>query len=272
MTTQSKNAPGDRTSRPGKFVWFEHASTDPRKAQAFYAEVLGWKVKPWGDSSYEMILAGETLDTMIGGYTVLEHDRDRPRWISYVSVDDVDETAKAALANGGKLIEAPRDFPGIGRAATIADPQGAELSLFMSATGDPPDLPRTAPPPARRFFWCELHTVDPAKALSFYEQVLGFTHETLDTGGTGYHVLSKGGVGRAGVTGHLPSDVPSHWLPYVAVDDPDATAARAGRLGGTILVGPADIPGVGRFAVLQDPTSAVLAVMKAMPPNPQHEA
>jgi hypothetical protein len=48
----------DRKLLPGKFVWFEHVSRDAKKAQEFYGEVLGWKVKPFpmGDVAYEMIL------------------------------------------------------------------------------------------------------------------------------------------------------------------------------------------------------------------------
>jgi hypothetical protein len=64
------------------------------------------------------------------------------------------------------------------------------------------------------------------------------------------------GVDRGGVTGHLPSGVQPHWLPYVHVEDPDATIARARKVGATIAVGPEDIPGIGRFAVLQDPMVA----------------
>ena len=56
-----------------------------------------------------------------------------------------------------------------------------------------------------------------------------------------------------------------HWLPYVAVEDADATIARARKLGGTICFGPEDIPNVGRFGVLQDPTGAALAVLKPFP-------
>jgi uncharacterized protein len=263
------NKPSDRKPRPGKFVWFEHASRDAKKAQAFYGEVLGWKVQKWGDTPYEMILAGDTLDTMIGGYTTPANDRQKSHWISYVSVEDVDATAKAAAANGGKVIEAPHDLPGVGRAARIADPQGAELCVFRNANGDPPDPPATTAPPPQRFFWSELHTTDPIKALSFYEKVIGYTHETMDMGpDAAYHTLNTNGVGRGGVTGYLQGA--PHWLPYVAVDDPDATLARAGRLGGKVLMGPDDIPGVGRFGVVEDPTGAVLAVMKAMPPTGKH--
>jgi predicted enzyme related to lactoylglutathione lyase len=54
-------------------------------------------------------------------------------------------------------------------------------------------------------------------------------------------------------------------LPYIAVDDADATIARARKLGATIYVGPEDIPNVGRFGVLQDPTGASVAILKPLP-------
>ena len=56
---------------------------------------------------------------------------------------------------------------------------------------------------------------------------------------------------------------PPHWLAYVAVDDVDATAKRAGELGGQVYKEPTDIPKVGRFAVLADPTGGVIAIFKA---------
>jgi len=61
-------------------------------------------------------------------------------------------------------------FPGVGRTARIADPQGAELSPFRNAVGIPPDA---LPPSAAG--WNVAHTSDPTKALSFYEKVLGFS-------------------------------------------------------------------------------------------------
>ena len=250
----------DRKSLPGKFVWFEHVSRDAKKAQAFYGEVLGWRVEPFpmGADAYEMIHSG---DTMIGGYASTKSGQSA-HWVAYVSVEDVDAAAKAAVANGGKVVEAPSDIPGVGRWARIADPQGAEICPFKNTTGDPPD--ETAP--AGRFFWNELHTTDPESAVAFYEKVFGFTRQTMDMGPAGnYYILAKDGVSRAGVTGHLPAGTPPHWLPYVEVDDPDATIARAKKLGAKISMAPEDIPGVGRFGVFEDPTGAVLAVMKAQP-------
>ncbi len=254
----------DRKLLPGKFVWFEHVSNDSRKAQEFYGEVLGWKVKPFpmGDVACEMILAGDTWDSMIGGYTAPAGDHQAARWIATVSVENVDVATNAAVANGGKMLDAPADLPSVGRKARIADPQGAELGLLTDARADKPDALAVAD----GWLWNELHTTDPMEALSFYEKVVGFSHRSMEMGpGQMYHVLSKDGVDRGGVTGHLAAGIPPHWLPYVAVDDVDAMAARADKLGARIPVSPQDIPGIGRFAVLEDPTGAVLAVMKPLP-------
>jgi predicted enzyme related to lactoylglutathione lyase len=255
----------DRKLLPGKFVWFELVCRDTKRAQAFYGEVFAWKAVPFpmGASSYDMIFAGETPDTMIGGYAAPRSDREPSHWISYVSVEDVDATAKAAAANGGRIVEAPSDIPTVGRRARIADPQGGELCLFKRAAGDPPDLPLT---PVGRWVWNELHTRDTKGALAFYEKVLGFSHRSMDMGpGGAYHLISRGGVDRGGVTSNLAEGDRPHWLPYVHVDDADATVARATKLGARIPFGPESIPGVGRVAAIEDPTGANIAIIKPSP-------
>jgi predicted enzyme related to lactoylglutathione lyase len=243
---EEDNTVSDHKLLPGKFVWFELASKDAKKAQAFYHEVLGWRVEPFpmGDFTYEMIYAG---DTMIGGYAVPKTDRQPSHWIAYVSVENVDAAAKAAVANGGKVIEAPSEIPGVGRTARIADPQGAEICVFRNASGDPADTPSTPP---GHWVWNELHTTDVAKALLFYEKVVGFSHRSMDMGPGGtYHILSKGGVDRGGATSYLAPGAPAHWLPH----------------GATILFGPEDLPGVGRLGGFSDPTGAALAIIKPLP-------
>jgi predicted enzyme related to lactoylglutathione lyase len=253
---------------PGKFVWFELASPDPKTAQAFYGDVLGWNVAPFsvGEATYEMIFAGETPDTMVGDFAPARSNGAKSRWIASVSVEDVDAAARAAAANGGKVIEPPHDVPGAGRAATIVDPQGAELGLFKSAAGDPPDV--LSNPPGR-FIWNELHTTDPDQALAFYERVVGFSSRAVGGPAGPYHVLSKGGVDRAGITGHLAPGAPPHWLPHVSVDDVDAAIALAQKRGARIPMQPEDLPGIGRLAILEDPTGAELALMTPRPRSTQ---
>ncbi len=255
----------DRKHVAGKFSWFELVGPDPKKAQAFYAELLGWMAVsfPVGGASYDMIFAGETPDTMIGSYTSRRDDGRGARWVASVSVGDVDAAAATARAQGAQILEPPYDLPRVGRAARILDPDGAEFALFKSSTGDPPDAGDAL---SARFFWNELHTHSPERALAFYEKVVGFAHRAIPMGSAGtYYVVAKGGVDRGGVTNHLPAGVSAHWLPYVKVNDVDAAFVCARRLGATVVVAPEDIAGIGRYGVLQDPTGALVALMKPLP-------
>jgi len=240
----------------GKFVWFELVTRDAKKAQAFYGEVLGWKVTafPMGDSTYEMITAGEAT---IGGYATADKGT-APHWTSYLSVKDIDAAIARVKAEGGKVLEAVKDVPTVGRMVKIADPTGATLNLYQTAQSDEPD----APWKAGLFNWNELHTSDPARAVRFYKDALGYTSKDMDMGPAGtYHVLEQSGGMRAGVL-KAQGDAPTMWLPYVAVDDCDATSARAARLGGKVLSPPEDIPNIGRFAILADDAGAVFAVIR----------
>jgi predicted enzyme related to lactoylglutathione lyase len=238
----------------GKFVWFELVAADLAKAKAFYGEVLGWKVQPFsiGKDSYDMIVAGETP---IGGYTAPETPGPA-HWTSYLSVADVDEAASKVAVAGGKLLAPAFDVPTIGRMARVADPEGATFWIMRGEGDDAAD----APPAAGRFYWNELWARDAAKAAAFYRDVFGFTIKEMAMEGQTYRVLEKGGVPRAGIL--AGGEVPPMWLPYVAVDDCDAASARAGKHGGAVKVPPTDVPTVGRFAVLADPTGAALAVIK----------
>ncbi len=53
-----------------------------------------------------------------------------PAWNSYVTVDDVDATAKQAEQLGGKIMCPPQDIPQVGRFAVIIDPQGAAIAII----------------------------------------------------------------------------------------------------------------------------------------------
>jgi predicted enzyme related to lactoylglutathione lyase len=243
------------THLPGKFVWFELVTRDPKKAQAFYGEVLHWKVEayPMGGFTYEMIKVG---DDTIGGY--VSADEGQPsHWISHLSVPDVDAAAKAAVAAGGKTLEPAHDVPTVGRMQRIVDATGAEVSLYRAATDDPAD--RTSRD--GEWFWNELQSPDPARSVAFYERVAGYTHKAMTMGADVYYQLDASGAPRGGIMkAQMPG--PAQWVPYVRVGDCDATLARAIRHGGAQLVPPTDIPGIGRFAVITDPVGATIAVIK----------
>ena len=79
-----------------------------------------------------------------------------------------------------------------------------------------------------------------------------------------YTIYKNGGVQAGGMMqiGKEMGPVPPHWAVYFAVDDCDATVAKAGSLGAKTIVPPTDIPEVGRFGIIQDPQGAVFAVIK----------
>lgn len=113
------------------------------------------------------------------------------------------------------------------------------------------------------FSWSELMTDDPAAAVDFYSKLFGWKTATMDVGTGPYHVLKIGDVAIGGISGKMPGteNKPSTWGCYVTVDDVDTTARACEQLGGKILMGPMDIPTIGRMAVLQDPQGAVINVI-----------
>jgi hypothetical protein len=113
------------------------------------------------------------------------------------------------------------------------------------------------------FSWNELMTSDPEKAVAFYTTLLGWTVQKMAMPGMDYHVMKAGDTSVGGIMA-LPPDaagMPPNWGSYVTVTDVDATAKKAAELGGKVVHGPADIPGIGRFAVIIDPQGAAINVI-----------
>jgi uncharacterized protein len=113
------------------------------------------------------------------------------------------------------------------------------------------------------FFWYDVMTPDVPGATKFYTEVVGWTAADAGVPGEPYTVLSAAGDGVAGIM-TIPEGAPfpPMWTGYLYVDDVDATARRAAQLGGSVCKAPADIPTIGRFAVLADPHGAMFNVMK----------
>jgi predicted enzyme related to lactoylglutathione lyase len=112
------------------------------------------------------------------------------------------------------------------------------------------------------FSWSELMASDPDAAAAFYGQLFGWTFEKMDMG-IPYQVIKAGGTSVGGIMGKPPGGeaMPPMWGCYVTVADADATARRCTELGGKVIMGPQDIPTVGRFVVLQDPQGAVVSAI-----------
>ena len=128
--------------------------------------------------------------------------------------------------------------------------------------------------PTPAFIWHELMSRDPEASEAFYRDVAGLTVQATSDGPDGYRMLLADGRPIGGLAGKPPgSDVwPSggpagHWVGYLASDDVDAAARRAQERGGQVLLGPLDIPGTGRVAVLRDPDEATFGLFQPTTPT-----
>ena len=122
-----------RVNEPGALTWNELTSRDLDAALPFYTAVVGLQARPMalGEQEYTMLYVGEA---MAGGATPPHMDGVPNHWHVWFAVADADATADAAARSGGSVLMAPFDLP-VGRAATLADPQGAVFSIIR---GTPP--------------------------------------------------------------------------------------------------------------------------------------
>lgn len=113
------------------------------------------------------------------------------------------------------------------------------------------------------FSWTELMTSDLDKAVAYYRDVLGWTLEDAGIPGVAYTLIKVGGEAVGGIMALTPemAGITTHWHSYVTVDNVDERTARVSAAGGTVIRPPMNIPNVGRFAVVQDPTGGVLSLI-----------
>jgi predicted enzyme related to lactoylglutathione lyase len=243
---------------PGSFCWVELTTNNAQSAKDFYSKVFGWGIndQPMGpDQFYTMLEVGGK--SIAGLYGMDKEQLARgipPHWNVYVSVANVDESTKKAETLGATTILPPFDVMDVGRMSGIQDPTGAIIFLWQAKqhsgsalVGDPGS-----------FCWWELNTKDTEKAKAFYTGLFGWAAG----GDPNYTEWKKNDTSIGGMMQIQPEwgEVPPNWLAYVAVENADATAEKIKASGGSIMMGPQDIPNMGRFAVAADPQRAAFAI------------
>ncbi|WP_416897273.1 MAG: VOC family protein [Minwuia sp.] len=120
-------------SGQGKFVWNELATSDLEGALSFYRDVVGWEVEAVDmaeGGTYHILRSGDEMRGGVMSTAEISGDPPQPHWMSYIGVDDVDDTCAKAKAAGGQILNGPFDVPDVGRMAVIMDPQGAVVSVM----------------------------------------------------------------------------------------------------------------------------------------------
>jgi predicted enzyme related to lactoylglutathione lyase len=272
--------------------WIDTSQPDPAAAVAFYGGLFGWEFEdsmpPESPGRYFVgRLRGRDV-AAIG--SVPSGMRPTPVWNTYVMVESTDETAAKVTRAGGQVVTPPFDIVNAGRMAVVADPAGAGLCIWQARAHKGAQLvnePNT-------WNWSDLNTRDIQGARAFYAAVFGWESNPVDFGsGESYMWRVPGyadfletkdpGVRSRHAEGGAPEgftdaigwlqlmtndqfseDVPPHWSVTFSVDNTDAIAQRAEKVGGKVTVPPFDVP-YARIAVITDPQGAVFTVSKYDP-------
>lgn len=271
-----------RTYPEGVPSWIDTEQPDVDAAAEFYGGLFGWRFEdamPPGAPGRYLIarLDGEDLGGLAGSSGA------SASWNTYIAVDDADAAARRLESLGATVTSAPADAGEGGRAASLADPDGAGFRLWQARRR--PGTQVVNSPGSWNF--SDLHTPDVGAATAFYREAFNWEVDDL-----GYAWL----VRRPGYGDHLEAtadpgirarqaevSVPSgfedavawiepaaagerpQWHVTFAVADRDQSAALAGRLGATVL--DQDDEQWSRTALIRDPQGAEFTVSQFTPPS-----
>lgn len=274
---------------PGVPCWVDTSQPDPEAAVDFYRGLFGWEFEdvmpPDAEGKYFIgrIRGGDVA--AVG--SIPEGAPPLSLWNTYVAVDSADDAASKVRAAGGAVMMEPFDVMDAGRMAVFADPEGAAFFVWQAKQMKGAQVVNE--PGSLNFNG--LATRNLSDARSFYGAVFGWT--TLSLGG-GVEMWTLPGYGDylerdnpdlrklvaelGGPPGFedvvasinpIPDDqpdTPAHWSVTFAVDDADATAARATELGGNVVVPPFDAPW-SRLTIIDDPQGATFIASKFVADN-----
>ncbi len=278
---------------PGVPCWVDTSLPDPEAVLAFYGGLFGWEFEdmmPEGSAGKYFIGRIRGGDAAAIGSTP-EGAPPMAMWNTYVWVESADETAsKARDASGGVVME-PFDVMDSGRMAVLTDPEGAAFCVWQAKNHKGAKVVNEH----GSLNFNGLATRNPDGAKAFYGAVFGW--ETLALGAGSMWTLPAYGdhleeaspglreqmVATGAPEGFIDvvaalnpiadddSDTPAHWSVTFAVDDADATAAKASELGGEIIAGPLDAPWT-RMVVIKDPQGATFIASQFVLENKDLEA
>ena len=245
----------------GTPCWVDAQLDDLDKGQEFYAALFGWTFESSDDEQY----GGYRIASLEGRPVAGLGPKPGPMpsaWSTYIAADDADATAAKITEAGGRLMMPVFDVGPMGRMTFATDVNGAAFGLWQQLQhrgvgifNDPNTLT-----------WNELHTRSFDAAKAFYTAVFGWEYDAMGDGTSlNYAVLKRAGedtgVGGMNDDTLMPGEVMSeYWLVWFATADCDAVVARAGELGGTVLMPPATTP-FGRMGVVQGAQGEVFGLI-----------
>ena len=273
---------------PGVPCWVEANEPDPQAALAFYGGLFGWELEDTTppESPDEYFIGRIRGGDVAAVASIPAGAPPVASWNTYIWVDSADEAASKVRDAGGDVVMEPYDAADAGRMAVFTDPEGAAIRVQQAKNHRGARVVNEH----GSLNFNGLNTRDVEAAKAFYGSVFGWRTLALD----GAEVWTLPGYGDflerdnpdlrkqfadAGAPEGFEDavatlnpiaddrpDTPPHWSVTFAVDDADATAAKATELGGKVIVAPFDAPWV-RMTVIGDPQGATFIASKFVPEN-----
>jgi predicted enzyme related to lactoylglutathione lyase len=252
------------TQLNNRAAWIDLSTSDAAAARDFYSRLFGWQMEVSDDPQYGGYATAKVGDRSVAGIGPKQDPNQPTVWSLYIGTDDIDALASKVSQAGGTVVAPPFDVGDQGRMAVFQDPSGAFISAWQG--GQMSTFLYDAPGSLGR---AELNARGVANVLPFYEKVFGWTTRTSEFAPNQppYNEFQLDGesiLGALETSPELPAGVPNYWEIDFAVDDVDATHAKALELGATEIVPPQDFPG-GRFSILVDPQGGSFAILKTEP-------
>jgi predicted enzyme related to lactoylglutathione lyase len=242
----------------GTPTWTDLTSPDAEAARNFYHAVFGWEY----DVGEEF---GGYATARLGNRSTAGIVGNQPgmpsmpaAWGLYFASADINADVARAEALGAKTLYRVIEVGPFGSMATLADPTGAQFSLWQAGMHVGWQMSNEPGSTA----WHELYTPTAKQARDFYSALLGATVEPMP-GGMEYYVLKHGDDQLCGIMQIDPSwgPMPAQWVSYFAVANADETVAKVIQHGGKNM-GPIDDSPFGRIAALMDPFGAIFKIVQ----------
>jgi uncharacterized protein len=112
------------------------------------------------------------------------------------------------------------------------------------------------------FVWSELASSDPEAAKKFYGDMFGWTYMDAPMPNGVYTIFKYDGNDAAALY-QAPAGMPPHWGVYFSAPELEASTAKAGELGGTVVMGPQDLGFPGSMSVIKDPQGVMFSLWQA---------
>ena len=250
--------------KPGTFCWVDLGTFDAGAAKIFYGDIFGWKAvdTPAGEGNvYTMLMLNDKPVAALYEMNEAMKNMNVPSsWMSYVSVDNVDDIMAKVPGLGGEQKYEAMDVFDFGRMGMFADPEGAMLCVWQPKEHIGASF-KNAP---GTMCWFEHASHDSKASIPFLEKLFGWTANTQKMGDTDYTTFKMDGEDICGLY-MMPAfmeKIPSHWLPYFMTDNIDLLIEKSTNAGAKILMPKTKVEGIGDFTVIEDPQGAVFGVLQ----------